>query len=101
MIYAVLFEDNEAQADMRLRYMAEHLTFLERNAEIIQAAGPLEDSGTGAAAGGLWLVTAERPEAVQALVESDPFWPTGLRKSVRVLEWRQVFADGRVRKGPA
>jgi hypothetical protein len=29
------------------------------------------------------------------LAGQDPFWPTGLRKSVRVLEWRRVFADGR------
>jgi uncharacterized protein YciI len=31
---------------------------------------------------------------VQALVESDPFYPTGLRKSIRILEWTQVFANG-------
>jgi uncharacterized protein len=30
-----------------------------------------------------------------ALVRSDPFWPTGLRETVRVLQWTQVFADGR------
>jgi uncharacterized protein YciI len=28
-------------------------------------------------------------------VKKDPFWPTGLRKSVRILAWKQVFADGR------
>jgi uncharacterized protein YciI len=32
---------------------------------------------------------------VQALYQSDPFWATGLRKSVRVPRWNQVFADGR------
>jgi uncharacterized protein YciI len=32
--------------------------------------------------------------AVDALVRNDPFWPTGLRKSVRILAWAQVFADG-------
>ena len=29
------------------------------------------------------------------LVHEDPFWPTGLRKSVRVLLWKRVFADGK------
>ena len=29
------------------------------------------------------------------LVQADPFWPTGLRKAVRVLQWAQVFAEGR------
>ena len=47
------------------------------------------------AAGGLWLVEAESAEAVRRLCEADPFWPTGLRQDVRILEWRQVFADGR------
>jgi hypothetical protein len=32
---------------------------------------------------------------VDALVKEDPFWPTGLRRSVRVLEWSQVFRDGK------
>lgn len=32
--------------------------------------------------------------AVGTLVREDPFWPTGLRSSVRVLAWTQVSADG-------
>jgi uncharacterized protein YciI len=35
------------------------------------------------------------PIKVQALVEADPFWPTGLRKSIQILEWTRVYADGR------
>ena len=31
---------------------------------------------------------------VRGLVESDPFWPTGLRKSIQILEWTQVYANG-------
>ena len=94
MIYAVLFEDNDSHAEMRTRYMPDHLAFLERNADTVRAAGPLRDTAEGTATGGLWLVQADGPESVQALVEADPFWPTGLRKSVRILEWTQVFADG-------
>lgn len=37
-------------------------------------------------AGGLWLVDADGPDSVMALVQADP-----LRKDVRVLEWKQVF----------
>jgi hypothetical protein len=44
---------------------------------------------------GLWLVEADSPAAVDALVREDPFWPTGLRRGVRVLRWSQVFAAGR------
>jgi hypothetical protein len=34
-----------------------------------------------------------RAQAVRTLVEVDPFWPSGLRESVRILEWTRVFAD--------
>ncbi len=97
MIYAVLFEDDDGHADMRPKHMPDHLAFLERNAADIQAAGPLKDTASGAPAGGLWIVEAESSTNVRSLVEADPFWPTGLRKSVRILEWRHVFADGKRR----
>ena len=93
MLYVILFDDDESRAEMRSRHMADHLAFLEANTGI-RGAGPLSDADTGAAAGGLWLVEADSLEAVQELYRADPFWPTGLRKSVRVLRWRQVFADG-------
>ena len=75
--------------------MAEHLAFLEAKAPSIKAAGPLSGADTGAAAGGLWLVEAESLNAAQALYRADLFWPTGLRKSVQVLHWRRVLANGR------
>jgi len=93
MIFAVLFEDNDEFGHMRPKLMPDHLQFLARNTSSVRAAGPLKDAG-GVPAGGLWLVCAEDREAVRALVEEDPFWPTGLRKSVRILEWTQVFAEG-------
>jgi len=95
MLYAVMFEDDDAKADMRARHMPAHLGFLDDNASAIRAAGPLTDTTGDVAAGGLWLVEAEDPAAVSALVEADPLWPTGLRKAVRILAWRQVFADGK------
>ena len=94
MIYIVLFTDNPARADQRQRFMADHLAFLEKNATRIRAAKPLKDAD-GAPTGGLWLVEAESAEAVSALTREDPFWPTGLRQSVRVLEWTRVFVDGK------
>lgn len=93
MIFAVLFEDDVARADeIRRQYLPAHLAFLERHSTLIQAAGPLQQAD-GSAAGGLWLVSAERDQ-VERLVREDPFWPTGLRRSVQILAWKQVFADG-------
>ncbi|MGE0120158.1 MAG: YciI family protein [Dongiaceae bacterium] len=99
MLYIVMFEDDSSRAEMRQRYMQDHLAFLERNADRIRAAGPLRDAATDVPAGGLWLVEAESADVVTALYREDPFWPTGLRRSVRVLTWSQVFADGKRRTG--
>ena len=97
MTFIVLFEDNADKADRRQAHMAAHLAFLTANSETIEAAGPLFEGAEGA--GGLWLVRAGDAAQVRALVEADPFWPTGLRKSVRILRWRQVFAGGKVTGG--
>jgi uncharacterized protein len=94
MLYVVLFEDADLGSDVRREHMPAHLAFLERNAARIKAAGPLRVA-SGDAVGGLWIVEAEDAERVDALVKEDPFWPTGLRQSVRILGWSQVFADGK------
>ena len=95
MHFAIFFEDDDAHADQRALHMDRHLDFLETNAAKIGVAGPLTDTESGRSCGGLWIVQADGVEAARALVEADPFWPTGLRKSVRILEWSRVFADGR------
>jgi uncharacterized protein len=95
MLYIVLFTDNADRADARQRLMPAHLSFLEEHRNSIRAAGPLREAADGTGAGGLWLVEAENHRAVDDLVQKDPFWPTALRKTVRILQWQQVFADGR------
>ncbi len=95
MKYAILFEDDDAFAHMRPKFMAEHLQFLADNSDRIEIAGPMKDAVSAEPAGGLWLVDADSAEQAQALIESDPFWPTGLRKTIRILEWTQVYAHGK------
>lgn len=95
MKFLVLFQDSaSAEPGLRQRHMAQHLDFLERNAGSVQAAGPLL-TPKGDAAGGAWIVEAESVQAVEMLIHEDPFWPTGLRETIEVLQWNQVFADGR------
>lgn len=92
MPYIVLFEDQPGKEDLRTAHMAAHLDFLDAHADAFGAAGPL--FGSEGPTGGLWLVEAETRADVEALVKADPFWPTGLRKSVEIREWRQVWRDG-------
>jgi uncharacterized protein YciI len=95
MLYVALFEDNpNLGADVRHRHMTAHMSFLDKNAARIKAAGPLR-APSGDPAGGLWVVEADSPDVVEALVKEDPFWLTGLRRSVRILWWSQVFAEGK------
>ena len=101
MLHIVLFEDNpDAPPGIRAAHMQAHLAFLERNAGAVRAAGPLREP-SGAPAGGLWLVEAPDAAAIERLVHEDPLWPTGLRRSVRILAWTQVFADGDRLAAPA
>ncbi|MEO1194387.1 MAG: YciI family protein [Pseudomonadota bacterium] len=90
MLFAVLFEDNPDKAAERPRLLPQHLAFLQAQEGRVRAAGPLTDA-SGAGAGGLWLVEAASQKEVEALVKADPFWPSGLRKSYRVLQWNQVY----------
>ena len=93
MKFVVMFEDDEAFAAMRARHLPDHLAFLHQHASAIEVAGPLLEAASGQPAGGLWLVEAADAAAVRTLVEADPFWPTGLRRSVSILAWKRVFAD--------
>jgi uncharacterized protein YciI len=94
MLFAVIFEDDPAHAEARARLMPEHLTFLDAHAAAIRAAGPLLPTADEPP-GGLWLVEAVDEAEARALVERDPLWPGGIRKSTRIYRWRQVFRDGR------
>lgn len=51
--YIVLFEDNVEFADQRTNFMSEHLKFLARNADWLEAERPLFDSSDGNSAGAL------------------------------------------------
>jgi len=97
MLFAILFEDNDGHDNTRTKHMKDHLSFLESAADKIRVAGPLKNAETVAGSGGLWIAEAESRKEIQILVESDPFWPTGLRKNVNILEWTQVFRDGKRR----
>ena len=74
--------------------MPQHLKFLANHGTQILEAGPLSDM-EAKPAGGLWIVEADSADSVSKLVEADPFFAAGLRKSVRVLSWKRVFAGGK------
>ena len=95
MLFIVLFEDNPEKSSMRLQHINAHLEFLHEHSKNILGAGPLKDGNKEGFSGDLWLVEADNFEQAKELVEADPFFPTGLRKSAKILQWAQVFANGK------
>lgn len=86
----VRFHDTPGREDLRTAHMSRHLEFIQSNTDKFIGAGPLFlPEGTGA--GGMWMLDVETADAARALVQADPFYPTGLRKSIEYWEWRQVF----------
>lgn len=95
MTHIILFEDAAgADPDIRKRHMADHLAFLERNADLIDAAGPLKDADRKGR-DGLWIVQGADVDRIEELIREDPFWSTGLRGGYVILPWTQVFAKGK------
>ena len=93
MKFAVIFEDApDADPGIRKTHMSDHLAFLESRR--VEAAGPLADV-ENKGCDGLWIVDAPDRVTVEQMIREDPFWPTGLRASYAILEWTQVYADGK------
>jgi len=95
LLYVVLLEDEPKNADARPKYLKDHVAYLETLLGKIRSAGPLTDTKTNTAAGGIWIIEAGSADEVQKMLEADPFYKAGLRKSIRILAWKQVFADGK------
>ncbi|WP_147125386.1 YciI family protein [Shimia ponticola] len=92
--FAVLFQENPAtDKSVRTEVFPEHLAFLKENADRVRDAGTLFFGDTSRF-GGMWIVEAQTRDEVEALVHADPFWPTGLRLSYDILEWRKVLEAG-------
>jgi len=77
MLYVVLFEDNaNLGIDVRRQHMPAHLSFLEKNAARIKAAGPLRGA-SGDPAGGLWM-SKQNPGCGRRARERRPILADGI-----------------------
>ncbi len=93
MIFVVQFEDTPGSEHIRNELMSDHLAFLDRHSARVLGAGPLFDTDKRGR-GGQWLIEAEDVETVQSMIREDPFYGSGLRASITILEWKQVFRGG-------
>lgn len=96
MLFAVRFEDDKSRQATRKRYLEAHIEWLDKHADHVLVGGSLRIAPDTNPVGGLWIVKAASKEAVEKLIETDPFWQQGLRCSVEILYWSKAFENRQV-----
>lgn len=88
------FEDDPARDAVRESCRDAHLAFLLAHAGRVLLAGTLGRDGSDAVLGGLWVVRAASELDARELIEADPYFIHGLRRTVRV--WRFTESTARL-----
>ncbi len=96
MYFVVRFKDKPESLDIRQRFLADHLQWLDQHQSAVLVAGSLRAGPEAAPEGALWVVEAESRAAVEELFQTDPFWAQGLRQSYEILLWSKAFPERRV-----
>jgi uncharacterized protein YciI len=91
MLFAVVFTDQPDQGALRATHLQAHMDWLELHQSQVRVAGSLREEPGHVPKGGLWIVEAESKGHVHQLMQTDPFWTSGLRQSVQVLYWSKAF----------
>ncbi|MDO5623738.1 MAG: YciI family protein [Pseudomonadota bacterium] len=95
MLFAVVFTDKPGQGALRQAHLQAHIDWIDAHKHAVLVAGSLRKEPGDVPRGGLWLVEAESKDAVQALMQSDPFFTCGLRQQIEVLHYSKALPDHR------
>lgn len=95
MLFAVIFTDKPNYGSLRAANLDAHIQWVAANQEAVLVAGSLRLELGATPKGGLWIVEAPSKDAVLDLMETDPFYASGLRESVEVLHWSKAL-EGKV-----
>lgn len=93
MLFIVRFEDHQDKLTTRSQFLDAHIAWLDENRSCVLVGGSLRHELGDPPVGGLWIVRAESKQAVEAIIETDPFWVQGLRQSMEILHWSKAFED--------
>ena len=93
MLFVIRFTDKIDTCDIRVRYLDEHLAWLDQNKEKVLIGGSLRAAPGEPPVGGLWIVEAMDKKEIEALVQGDPFWTAGLRQNIEILHWSKAFPN--------
>ena len=93
MLFIARFKDNQNLYETRIKHLDAHIQWLDTKRDQVLVGGSLRKELDEQPVGGLWIVKADTKQAVQTLIESDPFWIHGLRSGVEILHWSKAFED--------
>jgi uncharacterized protein YciI len=87
MRWVAIFDDDEGRDSIRKEHSAQHFDYLGANRDKIVIAGGLRPAPGEWYCGGLWVMEVDSRDEAVRLVEGDPYFRLGLRKSYRLLIW--------------
>lgn len=93
MLFAVIFTDRPASADLRAANLQAHIDWLETHKDMIPVGGSLRMEPDQTPKGGLWIAHAESKASLDAVLKTDPFYTAGLRQSYEILHWSKANAQ--------
>jgi uncharacterized protein len=96
MLFVVRFTDDPQRLSTRKQFLPDHLEWLEAHKKNVLVPGSLRPEPDAAPTGACWIVEAQDKNEVEHLLQSDPFWVHGLRKSREILHWYKAFPERRV-----
>lgn len=96
MLFAVRFHDRMARAELRAEHLRAHIEWLEEHKDSVLIGGSLRKELGDNPVGGLWLVEAQDKEAVEELIQFDPFSIHGLRECHEIFFWSKAFPERKV-----
>lgn len=95
-MFAIHLEDDPARTGERERLDSAHRAYLAGAVDRVVLAGALGRTGPGELASGeLWVVRAASELEARELIEADPLFVAGVRRSIRVWPYDALQGPGR------
>lgn len=96
--WVVIFEDHprEIGDPIRKHQHQAHFDYLAAHSDRILIGGGLRPDQDQWYCGGLWVIEVETRDEAVVLIENDPYFTLGLRKSYRLMIWGKAPNYGAV-----
>jgi uncharacterized protein YciI len=94
--WVAIFEDHAGREWIRKEHSQAHFDYLASQSHKIRLAGGLRELPNALYCGGLWIMEVDSRDEAVRLVEADPCFTLGLRKSYRLLVWGKAPGYGMV-----